>query len=104
MAPYRAWRLDDPRHGRIEVRPQTPPAHAAWLRQLERDAGPGLRSAGLTTEQCQTLAQVCVQRSGPHGVATIPPQRLLLSKDHERFGWLDSQGRLAEVNIAQALA
>ena len=97
------WRLDDPRHGRIEVRPQTPPAHAAWLRQLERDAGPGLRSAGLTTAQCQTLAQACAQRAGPEG-AGAPPQRLLLSKDQARIGWLDSQGRLAEVNIAQALA
>ena len=61
------WRLDDPRHGRIEVRPQTPPAHAAWLRQLERDAGPGLRSAGLSPGQCQTLAQACAQREGPEG-------------------------------------
>ncbi|WP_168708599.1 hypothetical protein [Hydrogenophaga sp. PAMC20947] len=102
-APVERWRLDDPRQGRIEVRPLTPPAHAIWLRQLERDIGPGLRAAGITPEQCQTLAQACAHRSGQEGVAA-PPQRLLLSKDHGRVGWLDSQGRLAEVRIDQALA
>ena len=102
-APVERWRLDDPRQGRIEVRPQTPPAHAAWLRQLERDVGPGLREAGVTPAQCHVLAQACADRSGPADAATTPPQRLLLSKDHERIGWLDSQGRLAEVHIDQAL-
>ena len=98
------WRLDDPRHGRMEVRPQTPPAHAARLRQLERDAGPGLRLAGLSPGQCQTLAQACAQREGPEAAGAPPPQRLFLSKDQARIGWLDSQGRLAEVRIDQALA
>ena len=97
------WRLDDPRQGRIEVRPQTPPAHAAWLRQLERDVGPGLRAAGVTAGQCEALAQACARRAASGGSET-PPQRLLLSKDQERIGWLDGQGRLAEVHIDQALA
>lgn len=96
------WRLDDPRQGRIEVRPQTPPAHAAWLRQLERDVGPGLRAAGVTAGQCEALAQACARRAASGGSET-PPQRLLLSKDQERIGWLDDQGRLAEVHIEQAL-
>ena len=102
-APVERWRLDDPRQGRIEVRPQTPPAHAAWLRQLERDVGPGLRSAGLTRAMPDAGAGLCPTR-GPGGCRSPTASTAVLSKDHGRIGWLDSQGRLAEVRIDQALA
>ena len=101
--PVTRWRLDDPQLGRVEVRPETPPAHAAWLRALTRDLGPQLREAGLDAQQCERLASACAQRAGPPG---LPPEssQLLMSKDQTRLGWLDPQGRWQEVHIDRALA
>src|SRR5690606_35163084 len=96
------WQLDDARHGRIEVRPQVPPAHASWLNQIEQDLGPRMTEAGYTPEQCQRVATACAGRWAQEGGAEMPT-RLLLSKDQERIGWLDGQGRLAELRIDEAL-
>lgn len=101
-APLTRWRLDDARPGRIEVRPQNPLAHVAWLKQLERDVGPVLREAGFTPEQCQVLAAACARRSGQDGTE-MPPLRLLLSKNQPRVAWIDGKERLVEVRIDRAL-
>jgi hypothetical protein len=101
--PVTRWRLDDPRMGRIEVRPETPPEHRAWLRALEKDLGPQLREAGLDSAQCERLAEACARRAGPHG--SLPDSaRLLMSKDQSRLGWLDQQGLWNEVWLDQALS
>ncbi|HEY9097075.1 MAG TPA: hypothetical protein VIN35_15115 [Hydrogenophaga sp.] len=97
------WRLDDPQMGRVEVRPETPPAHAAWLRALTKDLGPQLREAGLDSSQCDRLAMACAQRAGSQGLPT-DASHILMSKDKTRLGWLDPQERWQEVHIDRALA
>jgi hypothetical protein len=100
--PQPRWPLDDPAKPRIEVKPQMSEQHKAWLRQAYVELAPGLKTQGMSPEQCLQVSAACVASAAEHG-AWGEPRRFMLSKDGARVAVQHPDGRFDELRVADSL-
>lgn len=98
------WWQDDPTLGRVEVRPDTPPAHAAWLATLRFQMGPQLAAAGYSPDECRRIEASCARWAAEQASSGREPERMMLSLDGGRIATIDRAGAMGEWSIPQALA
>lgn len=98
----KAWPLDDPRMGRIAVRPHMSEAHKQWLEKAYEDMAPALRARGLSDGQCARASLACVGAAAEHAHWGVP-ERFAVSKDGAQMAVVYKDGRFTEIAVDEAL-
>jgi hypothetical protein len=100
--PQTAWPLDDPRVGRIAVRPHISDAHKQWLEKAYEDIAPALKAHGLSDGQCARASLACVGAAAEHAHWGAP-ERFAVSTDGAQVAAIYKDGRFTEIAVDKAL-